>query len=166
MTNLMSDGAEQTARVEGAEGEVESPVDRRRIPTPILSRFTLWGRRTVNSHPGAPRRNYYVDRTDGTFRSVALGVCIFIAIDGFATLQIVSHGGGEANPLMAWVLNHSWQLFLAVKIAAAISALVLLHSHGRFPIIRKVGFFLLAVYGAVVLYHLYLLLHIAAAHLS
>ena len=66
-----------------------------------------------------------MDWVDGHSRTAVIALCVFILVDALSTLHILSHGGTEANPLMAWILDRSWVGFLAVKT-------------GLFPAIAKI----------------------------
>ena len=132
-------------------------TDRRRKPTPLLSRHTFRGRRRRNRRATDPRSGYYVDWVEGNYRAAVLAVGAFILLDAVATLEILSRGGTEANPLMAFVLGHSIWSFLLVKVTGAFVAVLVLGVHRHFPNIRRLGALLLAAYGSIALYHLLLL---------
>lgn len=140
-----------------------SPPDRRKRPTPRFSRYTFFGRRRRNLAPG-DQGDYFVDWVDGHYRTAVIALCIFILVDALSTLHILSHGGTEANPVMAWVIDRSWMWFLALKSFSAISALVLLSVHRHVRTMRVIGSVLYLAYGAVVLYHLVLVTRIAMLH--
>jgi hypothetical protein len=131
--------------------------DRRKKPTPLFSRYTLRGRRRENRRASDPRSGYYIDWVVGNYRTAIFAVGAFILLDAAATLEILSRGGTEANPLMAKLLGHSVWAFLAVKIAGAFVAVLVLAVHRHFPHIRGLGALLLAAYGGIALYHLLLL---------
>ena len=132
-------------------------TDRRRKPTPLLSRHTVRGRRRCNRRAADPRSGYYVDWVEGNYRVAVLAVGAFILLDAVATLEILSRGGTEANPLMALLLGHSIWSFLLVKVTGACAAVLVLGAHRHFPSIRRLGALLLAAYGSIALYHLLLL---------
>jgi len=136
--------------------------DRRQRPTPMFSRYTLFGRRRRNRRDTDPSARYYVDWIDGHYRRALILVVIFILVDSLSTLHIISRGGGEANPLMAMVLGLGPGWFVAVKVLSALWAFILLAVHRFFPVARLLAAVLLTVYGAVVLYHLFLLVQIHA----
>jgi len=138
-------------------------VERRKRPTPRFSRYTVFGRRRRNALPGE-EGDYFVDWVDGHYRTAVIALCIFIFVDALSTLHILSHGGTEANPVMAWIIERSWIGFLALKAFSAISALILLSVHRHVRIMRVVGSILYVAYGAVVLYHLLLVTRIAMTH--
>lgn len=136
-------------------------IDRRKKPTPLLSRYTFRGRRRGNRRGSDPKSRYYVDWVEGNYRTAVFAIGAFILLDAAATLEILSRGGTEANPLMAVLLGHSVWAFLLVKIGGALVAVLVLGVHRHFPNIRGLGAVLLAAYGGIALYH-FLLLVISA----
>ena len=126
----------------------------------MFSRYTLFGRRRRNRRDTDPSTRYYVDWIDGHYRRALILVVLFILADIASTLHIISRGGGEANPIMAMVLGLGPGWFVAVKVVSALWAFLLLAVHRFFPVARLLAAVLLTVYGAVVLYHLYLLVQI------
>lgn len=105
-----------------------------------------------------------MDWVDGHYRTAVIGLSTFILVDALSTLHILSHGGTEANPAMAWVIERSWAIFLGLKAASAIAAFVLLSTHRHVRQMRILGSILYVAYGAVVLYHFVLVTKIAIAH--
>jgi hypothetical protein len=134
--------------------------DRRQRPTPMISRYTLFGRRRRNRRDTDPRSYYYVDWIEGPYLRALVWVCIFIVLDSLSTLYIISRGGTEANPLMRWILERGTIMFLVSKLATAIVGFLLLAVHRFFPIARVLVIVLLSAYGALVLYHIRLLFRI------
>jgi hypothetical protein len=135
--------------------------DRRKKPTPILSRYTLFGqrcsfRRTADQHKGG-----YVDRYgQGLFICLLLIAGLNI-LDAFFTIIILGSGGREVNPLVRWAIDsygdNAWSLKFAVVSCGAI--LLCLHSHFR---MAKVSIIVAAVlFSGVVMYQLLLLRYIS-----
>ncbi len=116
-----------------AAGEVRdghrSLPDRRREPTPALSRYSLTGkgRRNGNRRHSDRFRHACVDRYGlHSLLVIATGLLLCIA-DAFFTLQLVNRGAHELNPVMSYFLRLGPGVFLAVKYAATgISLIVLL----------------------------------------
>ncbi len=135
-------------------------ADRRHQPTRMLSRYTVVGRRRRNRRGTDPQIAYYVDWVEGTYLRVLMGILILIAVDTFSTLYIISQGGAEANPLMAWMLGRGPLWFIFAKLGSAVVAFLLLAVHRFFPVARALTSLLLGAYGALVFYHVYLLFRI------
>ncbi len=143
-----------------ASGLGREHSDRRSRPTPMFSRYTFFGRRRRNRRNTDPSRRYYVDWIDGHYLRALITVVLLVLIDCFSTLHIISAGGGESNPLMAMVLELGAGWFVAVKVLSAVWGFLLLAVHRFFPVARLLAAVLLTAYGAVVVYHVYLLAHI------
>jgi hypothetical protein len=135
-------------------------ADRRREPTRMMSRYTIVGRRRRNRRLSDPQASYYVDWIGGGYLWALVGVLVLIAIDTFSTLYIISNGGGEANPIMRWMLELSPISFALVKLASAVGAFLLMAVHRFFPVARALVTLLLAAYGLLVCYHVLLLIRI------
>jgi len=126
----------------------------------MISRYTFFGRRRVNRRVSDPRVAYYVDWIEGPYLLTLVGVLVLILVDTVSTLYIISRGGGEANPIMRWMLNLGPLWFVLVKIGSALVAFLLLAVHRFFRVARTLTTLVLAAYGALVLYHLILLIRI------
>jgi hypothetical protein len=128
-------------------------TDRRRAPTPAFSRYTLVGRRLRNRRDADPAGRYYVDRSDGRYQLMLWGLALLVSVDALSTLFILDSGGGESNPLMAWLYGHGSAWFLGVKLGTLAAALPLLTVHRFFPVARLGLALLLAIYGWVMFVH-------------
>ena len=137
-----------------------SVSDRRRRPTRMLSRYTLVGRRRGNRRATDPQSNYFVDFARGSNLVALILVLLLILADTVSTLHIVNRGGGEANPLMRWMLELSPFWFAFVKTASALAAFLLLGVHVKWSIGRRLTALLLLAYGALIVWHVTLLLKI------
>lgn len=142
-----------------ADGDISSRTssDRRQRPTPFLSRYTLWGRRRSNRRDSDPRSHYYVDRASGFYLTVLIIILAMILFDTTSTLYIISHGGSEANPLMAWALEQGTTWFILIKILPALAGFMLLGVLTKFPISKVLAVLLTVIYGSIIVVHLNLL---------
>jgi hypothetical protein len=139
--------------------------DRRARPTPMLSRYALFGgrRRTV-------RR---VEERDGAFVDVhgprvLLLVCAIVALnllDAWFTLLFLSHGGKELNPVVQFVLDlggHPWPFVLmktfGIGFACAFLTLTKNFRSARFGL-----WFVFVGYAVLLGWHLWLLSWLEAA---
>jgi hypothetical protein len=136
------------------------PADRRQRPTRMLSRYTVVGRRRGHRRASDPQSSYYIDWIGGPYLWALVAVLALIVIDTVSTLHIISRGGGEANPIMRWMLDLSPLWFALVKIGTALLAFLLLAVHRYFPVARVLTGLLLTAYGCLVIYHAYLLFRI------
>ncbi len=131
--------------------------DRRLEPTSLLSGYTLRGRRTRIRRDTDLLRGRYVDRSSGQHLLLILLLLLFISVDAFSTLFILEHGGEELNPLMVRTLERGVGWFLVVKLGPLPLAFLLLSVHRYFSWVRVALGSLAAIYGGLMLYHLYTL---------
>lgn len=135
--------------------------DRRKKPTPILSRHTLYGRRCSFRRTEDQRKGGYVDRYNWKLFICLIFIVVLNVFDAFFTMIILENGGSEINPLFRSAIDFygdkAWSLKFAL---ASYSAIILcLHSHFR---LAKISIFVIAVlYSGVVMYQLLLLRYIA-----
>jgi hypothetical protein len=120
-------------------------VERRKRPTPMLSRFTFHGGRR-RAHPG---EEGYVDLYS---RRASVLVLLFFALtvfDAMATVFYIDHiQGSEWNPIADWLLRQGRMVFVLGKgIPTAILLLfVMIHKnfrYGRLALLIGFGFYLL-----------------------
>ena len=127
--------------------------DRRRRPTPILSRYWLRGRRGLHRRM-VDHESFYVDRYRPREWAIVLGILGLSIADLVLTLLYLKVGGREANPLMEMALENGDGTFVAVKLFTTIIGLFVLLLHIRFRRVRPLLSAVLVLYVAVVLYHL------------
>ena len=127
--------------------------DRRKRPTPMLSRYWLTGRRRGGRRAGE-RGSIYVDRYTREEVSLTAWILLASALDLVLTLRHLSAGGGEANPAMNWALELGGSAaFAATKVVVTVGAVFFLLLHARFRGTRAGLWGLSLVYVAVLLYH-------------
>jgi hypothetical protein len=130
--------------------------DRRRRPTPVLSRYTLVGGRRQGDRRQDAAAPCYVDRYEPWLMGTLVAISLLCALDAVFTLLYVQRGGSEANPLMAAVLEWGPLPFLALKCGVTNLGLVVLCLHKNFRLVRGVTVGLLVVYALLFAYHLVL----------
>jgi len=130
--------------------------DRRRAPTPMLSRYSFFGGRRQ-----AARRQH---EAEGAFVDVysprlALLLLVFFSLtvfDSVATLLYLRKGGEELNPIAQWMIDWGDLEFVFLKggLTALCVLFVLLHKNFRYARCAiGVGF---SFYFALALYHIFL----------
>jgi hypothetical protein len=127
-------------------------VQRRAKPTAFLSRHWLIGRRRDGRRAGEDI-DIYVDRYTIFEWLIVLGVFVLSIADLILTLIHLSHGGAEANPIMALAFRGGNVTFGTIKMGVTAACLILLLIHIRF---RRMCFFLafsFLLYAGVFLYH-------------
>ncbi|MBU1700767.1 MAG: hypothetical protein KJ927_14110 [Candidatus Eisenbacteria bacterium] len=136
--------------------------DRRRHPTPILSRFTFRGRRRGARRDGEVV-GLYIDRLSPGIVWPLLLIFVFHCIDAVLTLAHIQRGGVELNPFMALLIDAAPAAFISVKLGLSTFGLLFLGLHQNFPHVRKGIAALFAIFLCVVLYHIFLLIQIAVS---
>ncbi len=131
--------------------------DRRRRPTPVLSRYIFRGQRRCNRRIEDTKQNYYVDRLHPAILIWALLVLFFSILDGLFTLYHLSQGAREANPLLNFFLSQSRGYFLTIKTLITASGLFILVIHQNFLRMRSILICLALIYLVLLTYQLTLL---------
>lgn len=130
--------------------------DRRRAPTPRLSRFTFFGGRRRHNRRGDEREGAFVDLYGGRLFLIVLWVAMMNIGDSFFTLVHLQSGGVELNPVAKLLLTTGrWNFVFAKSILIGL-ALIVLAVHKNFHLAR-VGLWTAAgTYTCLVAYHLLL----------
>jgi hypothetical protein len=128
-------------------------ADRRRRPTPMLSRHWLRGRRRGGRRTGETV-DVYVDRYTRMEWAGVAGLVALAAVDCAWTLAHLARGVEEANPVLAWIWRHSGTLgFTAAKMVATVAAALVLLLHARFRWTRRLLPIALGVYVLLLAVH-------------
>lgn len=138
--------------------EKRASNDRRKRPTPIISRHTFYGgRRKVIRREEEGKKHIYVDLYSTRLLLAAIALLLLSSLDAFLTLELIENGRVvEANPLMATLLNHSETLFAVTKFAITASALTILILFKNVKITRICLPCAIKLYMLVIAYELYL----------
>lgn len=132
-------------------------MDRRRRPTPLLSRFTFRGGRRAQNRRREEQQFYYVDRIRKGLATALVAIFVFHVLDAVLTIRHLERGGSELNPLMDALLQIDNGLFLVVKLGLAGVGLFLLGLHQNFPHVRTAVTVLFGLFLALVGYHIVLI---------
>jgi len=133
--------------------EQRNGPDRRRRPTPMLSRYWLRGRRRAGRRDGEVR-NVYVDRCSRGEAALVVALLVLALVDGAWTLAHLGRGVSEANPLMAWAWSTGGSAgFAALKVGVTVSAVLFLLLHARFRLTRALLPVAIAGYAALMGVH-------------
>lgn len=137
--------------------ERRSFQDRRRQPTPIFSRYTLWGRRRVLRRKEDQEKGGYVDRYGARlFFSLVLIVGLNI-LDSFFTMIILDCGGSELNPIVRSAIEVYGSDFWIWKFMIVSVNLVLLCIHSRFCYVNRMILWITLLFLGVILYQFILM---------
>ena len=131
--------------------------DRRRKPTPILSRYTLRGQRKDVRRDEDRRRYIYVDQYSLRFFLLLMAILLLGTADAFLTLHHVHvNNAEELNPIMDFFLGIGPQMFFNVKYILTALCLTVLCLHKNLPIVKYLLGAVFLIYFVIVLNHLYL----------
>jgi hypothetical protein len=128
------------------------PGDRRKRPTPPLSRYTFVGRRRARRRSDDPSP-YYVDQLGARLLLVLCCIFVFQVLDALLTLAHLRRGGIELNPAMSFLLERGEEWFLGVKLGISALGLLFLGIHKNFPMVRTGLTVIFAIFLVLVVYH-------------
>ena len=133
--------------------------DRRRRPTPMFSRYALFGgrRRAVRRVDDDPQQ--FVDQYGSGLFLVVLAIVALNFLDAWFTIFFLSHGGTELNPLVDSVIRLGLLPFILLKSVGIGFCVVVLTVAKNFRTARfGLGVVLLGYTALLGGWHLYLLL--------
>ena len=139
------------------EFEKRNPKDRRRQPTPGLSRYTLFGQRKGFRRKIDQMKGGYVDHyNSGLFFFLVLIIGLNV-LDALLTLMILDLEGRELNPIVRSVIDLYGDRYWVWKFAIVSVSLVLLCLHSGFRRVKTVVVCIGFVYLAVIFYQIFLI---------
>lgn len=133
--------------------------DRRARPTPMWSRYMLWGGRRRHVRRTEEREGAFVDAHGSRLFAMVLVILVLNLLDAWFTLLFLSHGGKEMNPMVQAVLDfadHPWPFLLLKTLGIGLLC-------GYLTVAKnfrcaRIGLWLVAIGYAVLLgWHFYLL---------
>jgi hypothetical protein len=154
-TTRVPDLGEQQA----AASERRHRVDRRRRPTPMWSRYALFGGRRRSVRRVEEREGAFVDVHGPRLLVLVLTIVALNVLDAWFTLLFLSHGGRELNPVVQAVLDlgaHPWP-FLLMKTIGIGAACAFLALTKNFRCARFGLWFVLLGYTVLLGWHCHLL---------
>ncbi|HNQ01516.1 MAG TPA: DUF5658 family protein [Syntrophales bacterium] len=132
--------------------------DRRRRPTPMLSRYSLFrGRRKGFRRREDRDRGGYVDRYSPWLFGALMGLVLLNILDALFTRLILDWGGTELNPVAAWALAAFGDHFIVWKIAVIGLCATVLCLLSGFRAAKAAIALAVGLYGVVVCYQLVLM---------
>ena len=131
-----------------------SGVDRRQQPTPMFSRYLLFGRRRGGRRDGE-RERIYVDRPGAWVTFAFLTVCLLSVADAYMTLYELSRGATEANPIMRAALDLGNGGFVLVKTLMTVLGAAFLGLHKTWRLGRVCLVIAVVGYLALTAWHMY-----------
>ncbi len=133
--------------------------ERRKQPTPGLSRFTLWGRRRTFRRKEDQGKGGYVDCYNSGLLFILTMVVGLNILDAWFTMMILENGGWEINPVVRSVIELYGDRFWIWKFAIVSIPLILLCLHSKFRFVIPVILGITAVNITVILYQIFLIIY-------
>jgi hypothetical protein len=137
--------------------EKRDTPDRRKKPTPILSRYTVFGRRGAFRRRQDREKGGYVDRYGHALFIWALLLIVLNIIDAAFTRIIIDHGGYEVNPIMNWFIENFGDHFVLWKLAIISGSVIIICLHSKFLIVKPVFYFSILIYTIVIIHQMLLI---------
>jgi hypothetical protein len=144
--------------MQGSE-ERRNLSDRRKKPTPGLSRYTFFGRRQTIRRKEDRLKGGYVDRYSPKLFFLLVLILGLNVLDALFTMMILELSGLEANPVVRSVMALHGERFWIWKFGIVAVSLVMLCLHSKFRRVREIIIGLSAVYLMVILYQIWLILY-------
>lgn len=120
----------------------------------MFSRYSLFGRRRSGRREGE-RERVYVDRPGPWIVTAFFALLLLSIADAYFTLDVMSRGGAEANPVMRAALLLGDPSFVVIKTLITVLGAGFLCVHKNWPLGRLCLGLALLGYTAVTAYHLW-----------
>jgi hypothetical protein len=132
-------------------------ADRRKQPTPLLSRYTFFGRRRTVRRKSDQLKGYYIERySAGILPFVVLLVGLNV-LDALFTMMILETSGEELNPVVQSVIMLLGDKFWIWKFMVVSTSAVLLCLHSHFRMVKAALAGVCILYAGVLVYEMALL---------
>jgi hypothetical protein len=138
------------------EFDIRALKDRRKRPTPALSRYTLWGRRERFRRDEDQKRGGYVDRYSSGLLFLLVLIVGLNVLDGLFTMMILDNGGWEFNPIVRSVIQLYGDRFWVWKFAIVSVPLILLCIHNKFRMVMPIILGISVINIVIVLFQIFL----------
>lgn len=138
----------------GETNDKRQVADRRQQPTKPFSKYMFIGRRRVNRRKTDPQYGYYVDRYSLRAVLAMLVILALCGIDAFFTIYHLRRGATEVNPIMDFAQSLGTLQFIIIKYALTLVGIFFLLPHKNFRGARFATIALIAMYLALIAYHL------------
>ena len=131
--------------------------DRRRRPTPMLSRYAFLGGRRSGGRRHDELGEGFADLHGAGLFLVVTSICALNMLDALFTILFLSHGGTELNPIVDQLLQFGLWPFVLTKCLGIGVCVVFLTMTRTFTIARLGLGMVLVGYAGLLGWHLYLL---------
>jgi hypothetical protein len=133
--------------------------DRRKEPTPGLSRFTISGQRRAFRRKEDQGWGGYVDRYDRRLFLILTMVLGLNILDAWFTMMILEDGGWEINPVVDSAIQHFGDRFWVWKFAIVSVCSIFLCLHTKFRLVIPAILGISAINIIVILYQIFLIIY-------
>jgi hypothetical protein len=130
--------------------------DRRRQPTPLVSRYTFFGGKRYRSQRTGEAECAYVDLYSQRIAFFLLIFFFLTVLDSVSTLVYLDKGGKELNPVAQWMIDQGDTFFILCKglLTAICILFVMMHKNFRYSRLAiYIGF---SFYLFLAIYHIVL----------
>lgn len=134
--------------------ETELMEDRRKKPTPMLSRYTLKGRRKGFSKQNGFPKEGYVDHYGPALLVFLVLILGLNCLDCFFTLKILGYGGRELNPIVESTIAILGEKFWIWKFAVIAFSSIILCLHSQYKGVKIAIWLLCILYIGLIGYQL------------
>ena len=131
--------------------------DRRKQPTPALSRYVFWGERRTLRRKRDRKEGGYVDRYSPTLLFFLISIISLNVLDAFQTIMLLDLGGREVNPIVHSAMQLFGDNFWIWKFFIASASVVVLCLHSKFRKAKPIIVFATILYIVIVFYHFLLI---------
>jgi hypothetical protein len=131
--------------------------DRRNQPTPLLSRYTFWGRRKEFRRKEDQEKGGYVDRYNPSLLILLILIVGLNFLDSLFTMIILDCGGWELNPIVRSAIDMYGDRFWIWKFMIVSVNVILLCIHSWFRHVKKVILWITIFYLGIILYQIFLI---------
>jgi len=132
--------------------------DRRKQPTPALSRYSFFGRRRIFRRKIDQMKGGYVDRYGAALLFLLVLIVGLNVLDALLTMMILEDGGCEVNPVVRSVIQLYGDGFWVWKFGIVSVPLILLCLHSKFRMILTIILGISVLITTVVSYQVYLII--------
>jgi hypothetical protein len=134
--------------------------DRRKTPTPIISRHSLYGgQRKIIRRDYEKGKHLFVDLYSTRLFIAVLALLLLSCFDAYMTLTLIQKGSVyEANPFMAYFLDYGIFHFTAAKLIITIASICILCLFKNVRLTRIGLPVAINIYILIVAYEFYLFL--------
>lgn len=162
---MAGQGGDGTAPSAPGDAAGRRGPDRRKRPTPMLSRYVLWGGRRRHVRRAEEREGAFVDVHGAGVFVIVVGIVALNLLDAWFTLLFLSHGGQELNPVVQALLDSAWHPwpFIGMKTVGIGLACMFLAMARNFQAARLGLWAVFLGYTCLLGWHLYLLSSLAHA---